>query len=227
MPVLNPPQKHRESILALAQMKQDEYDLIRKTLSTLDTPPSDDEMAESDDEEMNQELPGDDDEYRNLVKTLFTLHSVKARYGMTVEEFISAIGEGLANSTNPVFSLSEVKIAKKRVADLLSIDSLIGRTSKFKNLSREHGKVFCASRIFTDLRPVFSEEAEDEPREMIIVHTIKLAYHEDGKHLEVFVAADGSDLRVLKEAIERAEKKESTLTAFLNDKGIKSSGMSR
>ncbi len=73
-----------------------------------------------------------------------------------------------------------------------------------------------ASKILSDLRYVFKSDPEEEPYGAVIVHLLKLTYHEDTEHKEFFVAMDDGDLRHLKEVIERAEKKARTLRRKLD-----------
>jgi hypothetical protein len=60
-----------------------------------------------------------------------------------------------------------------------------------------------------------SSSPDEEPYGAVIVHLLKLSYHEDGDHKEFFVALDDADLKHLKEVIERAERKAKTLRGKL------------
>jgi hypothetical protein len=53
---------------------------------------------------------------------------------------------------------------------------------------------------------------------MVVLHTLKLVYHEGPKrHEEFFVALDGDDLRTLRKLIDRAEAKAETLRPAVKD----------
>jgi hypothetical protein len=45
-------------------------------------------------------------------------------------------------------------------------------------------------RILTDGRPVYGQEVQGDPVAVLINHTLKLSYYQDGKPLEFFVALD-------------------------------------
>jgi hypothetical protein len=88
-------------------------------------------------------------------------------------------------------------------------------------------RAFCDARILTDLRPIFGGEV-DAPKAMIIVHTLKLSYHDaaTGKHEELFVAIDDEDIEKLKRILERAERKAKSLVSRLQLAGIKTVDLS-
>ncbi len=96
---------------------------------------------------------------------------------------------------------------KERMIRLLGIESL-GTFAKAKDLQAENERTFCDARILTDLRPVFGKSIQDGPKGLVIVHLLKLGYHQDqGEHESFFVALDAEDLNTLKAVIERAEIK--------------------
>ncbi len=96
---------------------------------------------------------------------------------------------------------------------LLGIDALNLVDVKAKELQTEAEHIFCEARMITDLRPVFGSNVTDSPEAMIIVHTLKLGYHDfqSQTHREMYVAMDADDIAKLIEVLQRAEKKTKTL----------------
>jgi hypothetical protein len=113
---------------------------------------------------------------------------------------------------NGVFSENEKENFKKRFLLLLE-NKHIYYASKGFSLMREHSNVFLSSRIITDIRPVFDIDLDNEPQAAIIIHKLHVHYQADkeGDHKDIFLALDSSDLKSLKEAIVRAERKEVSL----------------
>ena len=200
-------------------MSEDDYGLLRKVLSNPEVPT----IPEG---EPPIELSEETRPVARVIKTIFVMHSVKSQHDMEVHEFVESVMTGTEEVGNPNFSSSEFALASTRLGELLEADGSLSRRSKARNVVKEHGMMFCSCRVLTDVRPVFSKNPESEPEDMVIVHTIKLVYHEGGKHKEVFVAADLSDLKKLRDALDRAEKKEVTLSKMLKDKQVKVTDLS-
>jgi len=82
----------------------------------------------------------------------------------------------------------------------------------------ESQRLFHGSRVITDVRNVFVE-AEEEPVAAVIVHNLKIEYHEDENVRSIFVALDQSDLRRLSQTIDRALLKEAAIRALMDRSG--------
>ncbi|MCL5097631.1 MAG: hypothetical protein M1608_08905 [Candidatus Omnitrophica bacterium] len=106
-----------------------------------------------------------------------------------------------------------------RLLILLSFEKSLGVTSKTFDVMTERERILCESRILTDIRPVFGKPS-DRPTAAIIVHNLKIIYHQDGEHHEFYVALDGEDIRTLKGVLERAEKKEQSLQSLMGETGV-------
>jgi hypothetical protein len=72
-----------------------------------------------------------------------------------------------------------------------------------------------ASRILTDARPVFPGDPAGEPTGFVIVHTLRLDYHENNQYKDWFVSLDITDLEQLKVVVDRAIEKQKSLKKFL------------
>jgi hypothetical protein len=105
---------------------------------------------------------------------------------------------------------------KSRFLNLLD-NKHIYYAAKGYSLMREHSNVFLSSRIITDIRPVFNLELESEPKAGLIIHKLHLHYQSDreGDHKDIFLSLDSTDLKILKDALTRAEKKEIALQTIL------------
>ncbi len=116
--------------------------------------------------------------------------------------FINEIAEAI-EVFDPIGASDE---SKERLRRTLSLDTLL-ITSKAISIFTDYQRTLYSSKILTDLRYVFQEDPEDEPYGAVIVHLLKLSYHEDTQHKEFFVAMDDNDLAQLKRLVERADKK--------------------
>ena len=87
------------------------------------------------------------------------------------------------------------------------------------DVATDDERIFCHARILTDMRPVFGSEIESGPAGMVIVHLMKIAFHDatSKDHKEFYVSLDSDDLQTLKKIAERAEVKASTLKSKFSD----------
>ena len=113
----------------------------------------------------------------------------------------------------------EVPELERRFQQLLQSRGLQS-AAKAISLRTDFPNTFCDSKILTDLRPVFGDDAQRPPSAAIITHTLKIDYHgTNRKHQEFYVTLDADDLNTLASAIQRARQKASSLRGLLNRAG--------
>jgi hypothetical protein len=108
---------------------------------------------------------------------------------------------------------------KSRLLRLYGIDRLAVST-KAKLIVTEHQHSFCNARLFTDIRPIFGQDATAQPSGAMLVHTLKLHYHEGTEFKEFFVALDSDDLENLRSILKRASEKAESLKDFIKSTSI-------
>ncbi len=67
----------------------------------------------------------------------------------------------------------------------------------------------------TDIRPIFGPDPENEPESAVIVHTLKISYHEGRQIKEFFLALDPEQVDELIGVLERASLKSESLKRML------------
>jgi hypothetical protein len=124
----------------------------------------------------------------------------------------------------PNFVIGEGVDLSKRLAELLAMESLNTTALKAKELQLESERTFCEARVITDIRPVFGESFDDPPT-MMIVHNLKIGFHEPG-HKDIYVALDAADISALQKTLQRAEEKAKKLHSILESTGLRSIDLS-
>lgn len=151
---------------------------------------------------------------RNFLVALLSLYSLRAVRQLDSEELAADISRAMKRSGRPELALdSETEERfRKRLSLLLGFKTLM-TASKAVFLKHEHEHTLCNARIFTDARPIYADDPASPPSATVITHMLKLAYHQgiSGDVNEIHIALDKSDLLKLKELIERAESKASSL----------------
>lgn len=152
-----------------------------------------------------------------------SLYATREAAGLTVEEFI----EDTINALNASGDAElEIK-ADEQVASfivflkaVLSQDRALGLTAKARRVAQEHEHLYCHSRIYSDIRPIFDVGTNQKLGAAVIVHNLKLHYHLDDSDDTIFIAIDRQDLVKLKKEVDRALEKDATLRAFLEKASI-------
>jgi hypothetical protein len=104
---------------------------------------------------------------------------------------------------------------KQRLDKLLGIEAF-KTIAKAGRLQRQGERLFCSSRILSDVRPVFGPRPTQRPVGAVVTHTLRLGYHEGSEHKEFFVILDSDDLIEMSEVVTRAMAKDRTLRELLS-----------
>ncbi|MGD1085171.1 MAG: hypothetical protein ABSA47_10540 [Verrucomicrobiota bacterium] len=158
---------------------------------------------------------------RGVLGVAFNLYSIKKKHAAASSP--QELAEGVINSDliskSKAFSSEKRQLLSERLTKLLGLDTTIGVTAKALDVMTEHQRLFCHARILSDIRPVFAKTPETAEAALII-HTLQIGFHELGQHREMYFALDVSDLKKLKQVIERAEKKTAALEAILKQSHV-------
>ena len=88
-------------------------------------------------------------------------------------------------------------------------------------LMAEHEHLFMTTRLVSDIRPIFSTDADKVPNAAILVHKLHIKhYGQEGPNLDSFFVLDSEDLRSLKKTVDRALRKERLLSEFAKKSNI-------
>jgi hypothetical protein len=118
-----------------------------------------------------------------------------------------------------IFPVEKAGVLKARVQKLLGFDKIIGLASKAIDVMTDQDHIFCGVKVLSDIRPVF-QNSPDSISAAMVVHNMRVGYHQDGKHTEFSVAMNPEDIRKTIEVLERAEKKSKALKSFIQKSGI-------
>jgi hypothetical protein len=166
--------------------------------------------------------------FTKILDLLVTLYEIKSQRDVAVEEFVDSVCDAMESLDNPEYRLAPSERADfaGKLLTLLNAE-IFALVTKAQDLVTEDERTFCHARILTDLRPIFGSNVEDGPKAMITMHTLKLAFHQQGSsadHGEFYVAMDAEDLQALRKLIDRAEAKAKSLHSALG-KNVKLFGI--
>jgi hypothetical protein len=154
------------------------------------------------------------------------MYRIREFANVDLSRFLDDLIDGIATSNYPELSFNDIEFDEIRIRfqKLLNIENLKTLSKAFR-LQSDGERLYCSSKILSDLRPVFSEDASTRPSGAVITHTLKIVHH-IGKELEEFhVVLDSHELEVLKEVIIRACVKDKTLRALMKEANLTDLGV--
>lgn len=129
-----------------------------------------------------------------------------------VEDVCNAVNEsGIAK---PRLSDDDCVAFKRCLSDLLTAD-VFSIGTKARVLMQDHERTFCRARILTDIRPVFGPEVSESPKAVVVVHSLKISYHEGRELKDFYVALDSDDIESLRKLVDRADSKAKSLESVI------------
>ena len=163
-----------------------------------------------------------EEEAIGFIGTLFALYSIAEKSKLSAQDLAQSIGVAASESRQhgSSFSGENTIILKNRLSELLSLRNSFSLTLKALDVLSEVDHVFCSSRILSDIRPVFADSLETASA-AVITHNLQIAFHHLGKHEEFYVTLQEGELQQLKETIERAQKKNTTLGYIIKKSELK------
>jgi hypothetical protein len=150
---------------------------------------------------------------KSIGLALAALYSVKSQNDFPVDEFADEVSDAMELLSEEELRLlpNERDKFKASLITLLNAD-LFALAAKAYDLKTDDERTFCHARILTDIRPIFGQHIEEGPKAMVVVHLLKLGYHQGNeKHQQFYVSLDAQDLETLRKVIDRAEAKAKTL----------------
>jgi hypothetical protein len=226
-PKLNIPERYRAPLSSIRQLSETDVQRIRTVLDEVASPSIQGPDA-------TQEIPSDPGaaitavrkasprigvaNFTKLLDVLVALYEIKSQRDISVEVFVDEVCNAMENLDKPELRLehSDRPDFAGKLLTLLNAE-VFALVAKAHDLATEDERTFCHARILTDLRPVFGPAVEDGPKAMIVMHTLKLAFHQQGSnddHGEFYVALDAEDLQTLRTLIDRAEAKAKSLASI-------------
>lgn len=210
------PERYTSSLAELTQLSPEELSALLRAVH--DGKPTLGLAALT--ESIAQALSIDRKRMGRIVQILAELQGVREGFGLSISDFVDELRNAIEATGKPELRPADWPAFETAVTEALSGENALAISSKARSVINEYPKVYCSARVLTDLRPVFKSDVEKGPAAFVVTHTLKIIYHENEEHREVFVAIDPEDLSDLVIQLERAVKKEASLKALSAGKDI-------
>ena len=204
------PDSHQSVLAELVSLPDDEFVRLARALREVPAGATERAFAMG----VADRLGLDADKVFETVRLLGMLFRLREAMELDREEFLAEVQVASENTGHADLMSPKVdwQKARSRTDSLLDGTATLGLTSKAADLLAEHSKVLCTSRVLTDLRPIFGSDVTAEPTAILVVHKLRLGYHENGELHHTYFAMDADDIAELQAALDRAVKKAASLT---------------
>jgi len=152
------------------------------------------------------------EEHGRIAEAITGVHLLRVSSPKRVDDVVADIIDAFKDFR----SEADTSALRENLALILNVKVLQASTKAW-TLIGDHDTIYLASRIITDLRPVFDEDLEQPLNASLVTHTIKLTVRTEGKSKPVYVVADGSDLKELRDSIDRALAKGAAVTKMVSN----------
>lgn len=153
-----------------------------------------------------------------VAEVLFAMYSIRSDYPRSsLPEFVEGVLRAMDESEVKDLELSgeDRDRFKDHLVTLLGANSItVGM--KANELLVEYEHTLHDARVLTDIRPVFGPDTEEPPAGAVVVHMLKIGYHDASDEVkEFFVALDTADVDRLIRTLKRANQKAESLRGVI------------
>ena len=147
-----------------------------------------------------------------VVEALIPLMFTRATYAPSTADLVRDITKSLRSGDKeepklPSSAVSRFQGVLTRILDLSSI----ALRAKALSLATDCQKLFTDSKIISDIRPVFGRSVKEPPLGVVLLHSLRISFAEDGGEHEFFVHMDTKDLEELQNCVTRALDKDASI----------------
>lgn len=155
----------------------------------------------------------------SILTALLSLYQIRAELEITSEQLTQDIYKSIAQDDSYSKALRDgIDTLRDRTLRILSISSF-ERWTKALEIANSYPNVLRDIRVFTDIRPLFSDSVNEPPVGALLIHTLKLEYMKNGELNEIYVSLSSAQIEKLVSAFQRADEKAARLRTVLETAG--------
>lgn len=131
--------------------------------------------------------------------------------GVELSEFVRSVSDAtVREELEPAVGLLVFGELLTRV-----LNSAFGKSIKAVDVLYEQERLLQAARVITDIRPVFEDDPSRPPYAALLIHTLRIEYHDTGANdvRSIEFVMDSEDVRRLARLLDRATAKTKSLQA--------------
>jgi hypothetical protein len=158
----------------------------------------------------------------SVLRVMGTIYWTFVKGDVPESDFLPAFRKALKTIGKPEFQLDNQswEAFSVHLSRILKCDRSLGITAKALEVMTANEHTLLSTRIFSDLRPIFSEKVDAFPSAAVLIHNLRIEYLSAGEKREFFAAMDSHDLKELASIVQRAILKEKTMHDSLKNSSI-------
>jgi hypothetical protein len=161
----------------------------------------------------------DPDELVDVLEMLASIQGAQAFFDTRPDAFLRGVVAAAEADPSIQFPKDRREKVENALREVIKSSRAIRVVARASELREETQRRLCPDncRVITDIRPIFSSDVESKPDAAMVVHNLKIAYHEHvGPGVrEFYVSPTGEDVRTLQDILQRAIAKEGSLREWL------------
>lgn len=146
-------------------------------------------------------------ESQSIVQTLFSFRELLEPKDVDFKELSTSLAESYKELEQET-SDKNLELLKKNLELIFQNSKSLKLTLKTRQLKTEDSKIYSDSKVITDIRLIFNDDIEDKNRNAVVIHKLHFEFFENKELNDFFISLDLSELKELKEHIDRAIKKD-------------------
>lgn len=151
------------------------------------------------------------EDFNKILSVIFGINQLKLTSGFEKDEIVNDLILSIREFDNEQFLCDH---CEKYLSLIINLDSPILLTIVAKDLTYSREKIFGEGLIETDIRPIFEKE---NFKGLVIVHTLKIEYIENGKDEKtIYLAIDKEDIVKLEKQLQVAKERECSLKSNIS-----------
>lgn len=212
------PEENRKSFLDVVALSHEEWDELISALENVTPTLFIRELAD----QISEKTRFDNMQTTDMVALLASLYQTRDSADETIETFVQDLCETAKDlradedDDRPV----NWETFRRKLGEALQLEEPLGITAKAAGVAAGHQRMYAEARILTDIRPVFHSDPDKKPVAAFMYHNLCLSYYEGGDRKNLYIMLDSEDIESLRAAIERASRKESTLSKLLQETSL-------
>ena len=212
------PQSDRRGLALLLNLPQEGLQELKQAIK--ETPPS--LLARDFASHVAKKVTITTDDITEIIRVIVTLYSVRADVDLPIAAFVDKIIEAMKEAESEELSPQDDNWEgfQARVTELLSFDYPLGVIAKSVEVMLENEHNFHSARVLSDLRPIFGNDPSEQPAACVILHQLKISYHEGNQLKEFFITLSTEEIRQLRTVLNRAEAKAQSLKALMDSVSV-------
>ena len=203
------PSRHFPGIRVLSELSNDEASAIYDTLLPVRPSLSPYNLISA----VNSQVEFSKEKTQNAILALVSLYSAWALTDLSLDDFVPKVVNA-ARQDVKIKNEGDLVSLERNLRLLLQLERSVGVTARAPDVMTTFDHVFRATRVVSDLRPLFTTAVDPRPLAAVVTHLLKIEFDKNHQRQAFYVGMDSGDIERLQNVLSRALKKDEQLKSI-------------